>query len=241
MRTYLWLFIGFLGFVAPAFTHESPGIQLESTRVIYPQGAKNGVNFTIINHTQLVYLLQSRVAPWMTLSEDLTEASPFIVLPPLVRFAPNDEITLRIKLTNNQLPKDRESIFKLQLKAIPSQPTRDNVSEDNDNKMVLALQNSLKLFYRPEGLPIMSIEDRSQALRIIEQDSKLTITNPSPYYITLAEVNIDERPLAIDGQRMIAPFSSATFHYSSLKAKTVSWKLIDDQGKISLLHTKNLY
>lgn len=141
-KKWVWaigLFSSSLSVSWAAAPGDSDGITLESTRVIYPASAQNGITFTVTNHTQYVYLLQSRVLRWaietpaeasvMVADEPIadvnitaqTEAadnvvSPsFIVLPPLTRFAPNEAMTLRIRLTAIVAKADAPSIKFLRL------------------------------------------------------------------------------------------------------------------------------
>lgn len=231
-----------------ANTHSEPeGIVLDNTRVIYPGSAKAGITFSVTNRTPYVYLLQSRVLPWgssepgMGTSGDerppvaVAEAerppsTPFIVLPPLARFAPEEKMTLRIRLIKNSLPTDRESIFSLSLKAIPSQHKPLSEGSEGGSQMVLALQNNLKLFYRPEGLTEMSAEQRSAALRFSLQGTQLTMNNPTPYYVTLGNVSVDGGQLELGQQRMLAPFTTASYRVVK-GATTVGWRLINDRGE----------
>lgn len=231
----LGILIGLLSWWAMAMP-ESEGIALERTRVIYLASAKNGITFTVTNRTSTVYLLQSRVLPWGTTSsaEDAggaeALATPFIVLPPLLRFPPEEAITLRIRLTKNALPQDRESLFSLSLKAIPSQSKPGEDADVSGASMVLALQNNLKLFYRPEGLAVMSAEARAEALQFAPQDTHLAVTNPTPYYVTFGTLDIGTTAVAFGEQRMLAPYSSATYDVQVRAGAAVSWQVMDDEG-----------
>jgi len=243
----------------------SNGIELESTRVIYPEKAKNGVAFTVTNNTSTVYLLQSRILPRMlpalgspaseqqkagaivvdTTSSDTRHANhsvslaPFIVLPPLESLTPGAGITLRIRLTKNALPADRESVFILALKAIPQQSSVEMSINQASGQMVLALQNNLKLFYRPEGLPLISSDERAKQLKFSRQGKTLTINNPTPYYLTLSNVYADTQLLSLGNRQMIAPFSSESYEIAESHFKTVRWQLIDDNGIKGAIQTQN--
>ncbi|MBP6120829.1 MULTISPECIES: fimbrial biogenesis chaperone [Providencia] len=239
------------GFAYAALPGEGNGIALESTRVIYPGSANKGITFTVTNQTSITYLLQSRVVPWVSPSssavetqqdtqadrddtrepEDVSVVVPFIVVPPLARFAPDDAITLRIQLIQNTLPQDRESVFTFSLKAIPSQAAPDSSSVDRGTKMVLAMQNNLKLFYRPKGLAVMDADARARALQFTRQGMQLAIQNPTPYYVTLGEVYSDRQPVVLEHQRMLAPFSTTIFDSPSTQPKTICWQIIDDIGR----------
>ncbi|HAT1515440.1 TPA: molecular chaperone [Morganella morganii] len=228
---------------------ESEGIALERTRLIYPASARSGITFTVTNYTSTVYLLQSRVLPWeaatSAVDADGTKAivTPFIVLPPLLRFPPEEAITLRIRLTQfDALPQDRESLFSLSLKAIPSQskPGTDHETRGASMGMVLALQNNLKLFYRPEGLAVMGADARATALQFSASGGYLNITNPTPYYVTLGSLDVDNTAVSLGDRRMLAPFSSAMYDVLIKPGAEISWRVIDDEGGRTALLSRQL-
>ncbi|WP_322958060.1 fimbrial biogenesis chaperone [Providencia huashanensis] len=220
------------GLAQAAAPSESAGIALESTRVVYPGSATKGITFTVTNRTGQTYLLQSRVLSWGSASSESAPAAvaPFIVVPPLVRFAPEEALTLRIRLTKQDLPTDRESVFGLSLKAIPSQSAPGSES-DSGAKMVLAVQNNLKLFYRPTEMVEMTAQARAAALQLTLQGRELKVHNPTPYYVTLAEVNANDEKVMLGEQRMLAPFSTALLDLPVAKPTALSWQIIDDDGR----------
>ncbi len=68
------------------------------------------------------------------------------------------ENTLRIiDATNNQLPQDRESLFWMNVKAIPSM----DKSKLSDNTLQLAIISRIKLYYRPAKLALPRIRRRT--------------------------------------------------------------------------------
>lgn len=91
------------------------GIALGATRVIYPSSAKQ-TSLTISNSdTKERYLVNS----WIENSTGQKEKT-FIVTPPLFVSEPKSENTLRIIYAGQPLPVDRESLFWMNVKAIPS-------------------------------------------------------------------------------------------------------------------------
>ncbi|MTB79066.1 fimbria/pilus periplasmic chaperone [Providencia stuartii] len=234
--------LAFCGGIQQVLAHEG-GIVLGSTRVIYPESALKGVTFNLTNHTPWVYLLQSRITPWSR--EDMAEVSntdliegdekdnpPFIILPPLTRFEPEQTLALRIRLTRQQLPTDRESVFMLMLKAIPSQPS--DIQQQNSQAkatLVLALQNNIKLFYRPSQLPMMDASSRAEQLQFIFHKREITVKNSSAYFVTLNQLSVGGDKVNLAGRAMIAPFSQETYMTSESIAKTVDWQIFDDEGR----------
>jgi len=245
MRVWVSVVMGFLFLsvaAQAAAPGESAGIVLENTRVIYPGSAKKGITFTVKNRTGQTYLLQSRVVPWGDASSGVSpaEVAPFIVVPPLARFIPDDALTLRIRLTKHDLPTDRESVFGLSLKAIPSQSAPGDDSEAGA-KIVLALQNNLKLFYRPTELVEMTAEVRAQGLKFGVQGSELTVHNTTPYYVTLGEMKADNHTVVLDEQRMLAPFSTAYVNLPVARPQLLSWNIFDDDGRLTPSQSQSLH
>ena len=109
---FLSLLLAIAGIINQA---HAGGIALGSTRVIYPQGSKQ-VSLPVINSSENnVFLIQSWVA-----NADGSRSADFIITPPLFVIQPKKENTLRIMYIGPSLPTDRESVFYLNSKAIPS-------------------------------------------------------------------------------------------------------------------------
>ncbi|HCF8375551.1 TPA: fimbria/pilus periplasmic chaperone, partial [Klebsiella pneumoniae] len=142
-----------------AVAPEASGISLSQFRIIYPGADTKGVTWSLTNNTDRAWLIQSWMRPvdfttGLPMPETESSASsakiPFLVTPPLKRVDAGEGMTLRIRLTELSLPKDRESVFYLSVKAIPAITDSDSAS---NGKLVVAVVNNIKLFYRPEGLP----------------------------------------------------------------------------------------
>jgi fimbrial chaperone protein len=77
--------------------------------------------------------------------------------PAAVRHAGKKENTLRIlDATNDQLPQDRETLFWMNVKAIPSM----DKSKLSDNTLQLAIISRIKLYYRPANWRYRRIRPR---------------------------------------------------------------------------------
>ncbi len=203
---------------------DKAGLTLQSTRVIYPASATGGINFSITNNNTVPYLMQTRVLE-REASGDKTSGTPapFIALPPLKRVEPGDKLTLRIRLINAYLRQDRESLFTLALKAIPS-------SHATEDGLVVATQNNLKLFYRPAGLPAWNTENVSEKLRFHRDRDQLKVENPTPYWVTFCALNIGGQSLSIT--RMVPPFDSQVYQLiNGSSGNELSWQLVSDYGQ----------
>ncbi|HFO2180814.1 TPA: fimbria/pilus periplasmic chaperone, partial [Klebsiella pneumoniae] len=120
------------------------GVALGATRVIYPAGQKQVQLGVTNNDDSNTYLIQS----WIENSENEKDGR-FVITPPLFAMQGKKENILRIiDATNNQLPQDRESLFWVNVKAIPSM----DKSKLSDNTLQLAIISRIKLYYRPAKL-----------------------------------------------------------------------------------------
>ncbi|WP_176691712.1 fimbria/pilus periplasmic chaperone [Superficieibacter electus] len=156
------------------------GVALGATRVIYPQGNKQ-VSLPVTNSSASnVFLIQSWVA-----NADGTKSTDFVITPPLFVIQPKKENVLRIMYVGPTLPTDRESVFYLNSKAIPSVDKR----KLQGNVLQIATQSVIKLFIRPKNLPTPSIAAPA-AMRCHLANGKVTLSNPSPYYVSLVEFSI---------------------------------------------------
>lgn len=223
------------------------GLTLHSTRIIYPHDAKNGVTYTITNNTAIPYLLQARLLPWegnlssKTANEN-TEAADenltaFIALPPLQRFEPGETLTLRILQKHHLLAQDKESIAQLSLTAIPAQ----SKEAAEGAQMILAVQNNLKLFYRPAGLPEHHLDNIAEQLQFQHTKNTLTLKNPTPFYVTLASLSVGKNALNLSSSRMIPPFGEAQWPLdASHMGSDIHWQLMDDDGGTDKMRTRQL-
>ena len=91
-------------------------VALGATRVVYPAGQKQVQLAVTNNDEKSTFLIQS----WVENSAGQKDGR-FVITPPLFSMQGKKENTLRIiDATNNQLPRDRESLFWLSVKAIPA-------------------------------------------------------------------------------------------------------------------------
>lgn len=191
------------------------GIALGSTRVVYPQGEKQ-VSLPVMNTaSDVTFLIQS----WVS-NADGSKATSFIVTPPLFVIKPHGENTLRIMYNGPMLPQDRESVFYINSKAIPSVPK----SSLKGNTLQIATQSVIKLFMRPSGLPTPPAQ-APDTLKCQLSAGNLTLTNPSPYYVTLVQLYVGKQKQA---NTMVAPKSSLSVKTTA--TGSVHFQTLNDYG-----------
>ncbi|MGF6268520.1 fimbrial chaperone protein [Lelliottia nimipressuralis] len=156
------------------------GIVLGTTRVIYNADNKEA-SLTVDNRSSKQYFL---VQSWVD-DKDANKNVPFSITPPLFRLNANKENMLRIIKTGSALPSDRESVFWVNVKAIPPAP-----ESGSQNVLQLAIKTRIKMFYRPADLPGVAA-DSPKALLWAIQGNELVVKNPTAYSVTLDSVKLN--------------------------------------------------
>lgn len=223
MRKYL-LLSSFLLITSAAHA----GITIGGTRVVYPENKKES-SIGIANPDNLDYLVQS----WVETEDNAREKAPFLITPPLFRLDAKQDNVLRIIKTGGNLPADRESLFWLNIKSIPS-----SARNENTNTLQIAIKTRIKLLYRPASITGKP-EDVTAQLSWHTQGNQLIVENPTPFYMNFQEIKLDGKK--VDKATYAKP--KAETHFSvpgNITARSVSWKIINDYGGISQSYTAQL-
>ncbi|HDQ6741188.1 TPA: fimbria/pilus periplasmic chaperone [Escherichia coli O128AB:H2] len=181
-------------------TVANAAVALGATRVIYPANQKQVLLPVTNNDPASVYLIQS----WQGKKEN----------------------TLRIiNATNHQLPGDRESLFWVNVKAIPAMEK----DQKNENTLQLAIISRIKMFYRPTNLA-MAPEEAPAMLRFRRSGSKLTLINPTPYFITVTNMKAGNSNLP---NTMVPPKGEVSVDITHAATGDISFQTINDYGALT--------
>ncbi|CAM4298653.1 fimbrial biogenesis chaperone [Serratia silvae] len=196
------------------------GVIIGGTRLIY-DGGKKEASLGLSNPDKVPYLIQS----WVDSPKGVASKAPFIITPPLFRLDGEQNNILRVVRVGGDLPNDKESLFWLNIKTIPS-------AEKKANTLQIAVKTSIKLIYRPRGLP-GSMNEAAEALTWQRSGNALQVTNSSPYYIAFYKVKLNGRE--VKSATMVAPQSSRRFELpaGSATGGALSWEIINDYGGTS--------
>jgi len=210
------LLIATTGFAAQA----QAGVALGATRVIYPSGQKQ-VQLAVTNNDENTYLIQS----WVENADGVKDGR-FVITPPLFAMQGKKENTLRIlDATNNQLPQDRETLFWMNVKAIPSM----DKSKLSDNTLQLAIISRIKLYYRPAKLALPP-DQAPEKLKFRRSAGSLTLINPTPYYLTVTELNAGTRILE---NALVPPMGETSVKLPSDAGSEITYRTINDYGALT--------
>ncbi|MCU6306634.1 fimbrial biogenesis chaperone [Enterobacter quasiroggenkampii] len=201
-------------------------VNIGGTRLLY-DGAKKEVSLSVHNPDSAPYLIQTVVD---NLNDD-PQKPPFIITPPLYRLDGGKENLMRI-IMSGSLPQDKESMYWLRVKAIPSAPREKNTLQ-------IAVATSIKLIYRPEVLKDINVEKESEKLRWRVSGNKLEITNPTPCFINFNEIIVAGKKL--QNVSYAAPGTTTTFALpAGANSGNLQFSVISDFGAVSPLHSTSV-
>ncbi|HDR2590221.1 TPA: molecular chaperone [Enterobacter ludwigii] len=235
-----WLTVSALAGSAAALlvslSAQAGGIGLGAIRLVYDQKAGQ-VSVPVRNTSSSPYVISTRVT--QTQDARRQEQTPFVVTPPLFRLEGGAQGNVRIMGNPQSLPADRESVFYVTVAGIPaSNPLSRDGSEGFVNGAVkFAYGSTIKLFYRPAGLPSSS-SDAVRGVRFTRTAGGVKVDNPSPYYVTFRDISLNGQAVKFGKNQpdMLAPLGSMTVPagrvYPISQAGKVSWSAIVDIGVV---------
>ena len=197
------------------------GVIINGTRLVY-QGDKKESSIGLSNPDATDYLVQS----WVDAGSKNRANVPFLITPPLFRLDTKEDNVLRVVRTGGNLPEDRESLYWLNIKTIPSSKNAVGV-----NTLQIAVNTRIKLLYRPssvKGKP----EEMADKLEWHREGNDLVVKNPTPFYMNFQTV-------ALNGHKITKATWAVpeTETHIALPAHTdgsaVTWSVITDYGSIS--------
>jgi P pilus assembly chaperone PapD len=192
------------------------GVALGATRVIYPQDAKQASINVTNSDPHDGFLVQS----WVS-DDKGNKVAAFIVTPPLFVLKPGKVNILRMIYNGPALPEDKESIFYLNNKAIPSLDKKTPAG----NTLQIATQSVIKLFVRLAHLSVKPSEAAAMLLCQAEGEN-LILSNPSPYFVTLVNFNVAGKK---QPNTMVPPKGT-----QKIKATgSVSYQTLNDSGVVT--------
>ncbi|MCG5130072.1 molecular chaperone [Enterobacter mori] len=204
------------------FMTANAGVIIGGTRVIF-EGAKKEATINITNPDNTPYLIQS----WIDMQDGVSGKTPFIITPPLYRLDGGQKNLERIVMTGS-LPQAQESLFWLNIKAIPS-------ASKQMNALQIAVKTRIKLIYRPEGLRASTPEEQANKLTWQQSGNAIQVNNPTPYVINFNEITLGGRKL--DDVTYVLPGASARFLLpEGVSGHSLTFKVINDYGSPGTAH-----
>jgi len=188
------------------------GVVIGGTRFIYAQKSQ-GLSVSVFNRSDESWLVNTKVTrggSWPGAETPSAAEALFIATPPLFLLNGGRDNKIRIIRAGGDMPQDRESLFTLSIAAIPS-------GKAVPNSLQMAIRSGMKLFYRPEGLK-GNPEKAYTQLKWSRAGDQVVVENPTPYYVTLFQLNGNGQ--AFNDAGMVAP------------ACQLQWQSINDYGRL---------
>lgn len=166
---------------------------------------------------------------------------PFQLTPPMFRLDAGKSQMLRIAYTHeesaaNPLPKDKESLFWLNVLSVPPAPA----NAKNQNLLKFAIRTRIKFFVRPKGLagdPELAPAQLQWKLVSHGAEQMLEAYNASAYHISFASIAmvVDGREVRSEAPPMLAPGATGKYVLKDLTqppsgAATIRFATVNDYG-----------
>jgi chaperone protein EcpD len=190
-------------------------VVIGGTRVVYPAKEKE-VTVKLTNEAATPSLVQIWLDDGKEKSTPETATAPFTTTPPIFRLDPGKSQAVRVMYSGESLPKDKETLFWVNVLEVPSRST-----ETDQSMLQFATLLRIKLFFRPSGLP-GEVRDAPHKLtwKLVNGEGgkgmALQVTNPTPYYVNFLSVGLKAGEQVIkqgDNQKggMVAPGGTTLF------------------------------
>lgn len=223
---------------AEAAKNELQGTFFVSTRLIYPEDARQGKSIVLNNNSDKDFLLQAYVSqPDTVTSLPTLPGKEFLVTPPLVHLPAHQTQTLRLLRTGGDFPTDRESVFFLTARLIPNEGGEREKNASGSPAVVKYLTAlSVKGFWRPQGLDKPNaVEEAAGKLTAKIMGDVLSLKNPTPYYVTLRTLSIGGANVPTSELvHLIPPFGIQSYRLPTGMKRTavipVVWTAIKENG-----------
>ncbi len=213
------------------------GILAEKTRIIFDNG-QSSKNIMLANTNEYPVMLQT----WVDKGEGNPDATniPFVALPPVVKIQPNGLQSIKIVSDSSQFPREKESVYWLNLYEIPA--IRRTSKQNETHYMSLSMNTQIKIFYRPKGLKPLDVSTLANELKFSLKKKNgqimLECINPTPYHASLINLRLlyEKNNLNINGGLDLMCYAKSQKEYyvsEDLPANynyILNYVLVDDSG-----------
>lgn len=178
---------------------------LNGTRFIYEEGKKN-TSLTVTNEADKTYGGQV----WID-NTNQGNGVYMVPQPPFFKVGAKQKQVIRIMNTDSSLPKDRESLFWLNVQEVPPKP---EVKDTEGSVLAIAMNTRVKLIYRPAAIKD-GRQDAEKQLILEQRGNETWLKNPTPYYMAVIGMKADGKKVALSDKVLadiaqLKPFSEVS-------------------------------
>jgi len=184
---------------------------------------------TLVNEGKTVALAEVSLN-WGEPESGQSPPLPLAVSKPLLQISPGKRAVVEVFYQGKGLPTDRESYLLLSVLDVPP-------AAKTPHSMSVALRHRFKLLYRPtlESTLDEAMAGLSWAVQK-ETAGSLIADNPSPYYLTLSDIEA----IGTNGQPcgqpiehlMLSPFSTQPVDIPTCQPASLRYQIISDAGNL---------
>ncbi|MGS4541361.1 molecular chaperone [Klebsiella oxytoca] len=102
-------------------------------------------------------------------------------------------------------------------------------SKLSENTLQLAIISRIKLYYRPAKLALPP-DQAAEKLKFRRGAGTLTLINPTPYYLTVTELNAGTRVLK---NALVPPMGEASVSLPADAGREITYRTINDYGALT--------
>ena len=195
---------------------------LNSTRYVF-DGKRENISVQVDNQSTQEYGGQI----WIENQDQNDKNVYFVPSPTFFKVADQHKQVLRILKINDALPKDKESLFWINIQEIPKAP------KEGMNALSIALHTQVKMFYRPDALKEKR-ENAEQQIKMINSDGNTVLWNDTPYYFAIISVKQNGAPIKVSNDikeklSVFAPGEKVSLG-KSITSSSLSIVAFDDYG-----------
>lgn len=195
-------------------------LALNATRYIY-KGDEQFITATANNQSKQDYGAQI----WLDNIVEKDTRPTFIATPSFFKISGKGRQVFRIMKVSDHMPKDKESIYWLNLQEIPPKLKGSGIS--------MAIRTRVKMIYRPENL-IKGREDAEQNLTVKHLPGEQWLENTTPYIFAIGSImDKNDKPIKLskkdaDNLTMFMPGERVKVTGHSVKAVSA----LNDNGSL---------
>ncbi|MFH7928953.1 fimbrial chaperone [Enterobacter roggenkampii] len=195
---------------------------LNSTRYVFDEKREN-ISVQVDNQSTQEYGGQI----WIENQDQNDKNVYFVPSPTFFKVADQHKQVLRILKINDALPKDKESLFWINIQEIPKAP------KDGMNALSIALHTQVKMFYRPDILKDKR-ENAEQNVKMLSTEGNTVLWNDTPYYFAIISVKQNGTPIKLseeikDKLSVFAPGEKVSLG-KSVTSNSLNIVAFDDYG-----------
>lgn len=196
-------------------------IEINKNRFIFIESQNQEV-IEIKNKTDNNYFIQSWISHY---NENNDDELPFIITPPLIKIEKDENYSLKIFRLGEIEKKDRETLYRINIKRIPLLSNSDG----NENLLHISMNSVYNLIYRPISIEKNAKTSYEKIEFLKNKNNELIINNPTPYFITLLKISLNE-VLLNNKSKTIPPFTKHNTRNVIKESGLIKWKTIDQFG-----------